>query len=136
MSSYSMEFRKKVLKACDEGGTSREVAERFEVSRSWIDRLKQRRRETGEIGPQKPSRFKPQALANHMDRLRELVEERPDITLEEIRSALKVQTSLTSIWRALQRLDLTFKKKSFMPVSRSGQMSRLLGTAGESSKRS
>ena len=110
MSSYSMDFRRKVLKACDEGSTSREVAERFEVSRSWVDRLKQRRRESGQIGPQKPSRFKPQALANHMDRLRELIEKRPDITLEEIRSALKIQTSLTSIWRALRRIDLTLKK--------------------------
>lgn len=110
MSTYSMDLRKRVLKDCDGGMTSREAAEKYEVSRSWVDRLKQRRREFGEIGPRQATRFKPQALANHMDRLRELVEERPDMTLEEIRRALKVRTSLTSIWRGLQRMNLTLKK--------------------------
>jgi transposase len=45
-----------------------------------------------------------------MDRLRELVEEKPDRTLAELREELGVETSLMSVWRALQRLNLTLKK--------------------------
>ena len=110
MPAYSMDLRKRIIADCDDGLTSREVAKKYRVSRSWVDRLKQRRRETGQIGPMPPSRFKPQALAEHMDRLRELVEEKPDSTLAELRQALGVDTSLMSVWRALQRMDLTLKK--------------------------
>ena len=35
---------------CDAGRASRVVARQYRVSRAWVDRLKQRRRETGEVG--------------------------------------------------------------------------------------
>ena len=47
MKAYSMEFRRDVLTACDAGGATREVAVRFCVSESWVRRIKQDRRETG-----------------------------------------------------------------------------------------
>jgi len=105
-----MDLRRRVLADCDEGLSCIEVAKKYRVSRSWVNRLKQRRRETGQVGPLPPSRYKPQALASQMDRLRELVEEKPDRTLAELREELGVATSLMSIWRALQRLNLTLKK--------------------------
>ena len=71
--AYSMDLRERVLVACDAGGASRVVARQYQVSRAWVDRLKQRRRETGEIGPRPPRRFKPQALAGHREQLRALV---------------------------------------------------------------
>lgn len=110
MPAYSMDLRKRVLADCEEGLSSREAAKKYRVSRSWVDRLRQRKRETGRIGPMPASRYKPQALAEHMDRLRELVEEKPDRTLAELREELGVETSLMSVWRALQRLNLTLKK--------------------------
>ncbi|MEK6676106.1 MAG: helix-turn-helix domain-containing protein, partial [Planctomycetota bacterium] len=51
MKAYSMDLRKRVLAMCDAGRTTREVAGVFEVSESWVRRLKQRRREDGSIGP-------------------------------------------------------------------------------------
>lgn len=105
-----MDLRERILADSDEGISSKELAKKYRVSRSWVDRLKQRRRELGVIGPLPPSGFKPQALAGHMDRLRKLVEEKPDSTLAELRKAIGVDTSLTSVWRALQRMDLTLKK--------------------------
>ena len=107
--AYSLDLRQRALAACDAGGASREVAQRYQVSRAWVDRLKQRRRETGEIGPRRPQRFRPSVLAGQMEQLRALVTAQPDLTLAELRHALGVRCSLTAVWRALRRLHLTRK---------------------------
>jgi len=110
MAPYSMDLRKRVFEDCDAGVASKDVAAKFRVSRSWIDRVKQRRRETGEVTPRPQTVFKPQAFAGQEDRLRALVTARPDRTLAELRDALHSSASLSSVWRALDRLDLTVKK--------------------------
>ncbi len=51
MEAYSKEFRRDVLRACDAGGGTREVALRFNVSESWVRRVKQERREQGKVAP-------------------------------------------------------------------------------------
>lgn len=113
--AYSLDLRRRVLAACDAGGASRVVAQQYQVSRAWVDRLKQRRRETGEIGPRRPPRFKPSALAGHMEQVRALVTAQPALTLAELRQALGVACSLTAVWRALCRLNLTRKKSPVRP---------------------
>ena len=113
--AYSMDLRERVLAACDAGVAAQVVAQQYRVSRAWVDRLKQRRRETGEIGPRQPRRFKPSILAEHMEQLCAVVAARPDLTLAEIRQALGVGCSLTTVWRALRRLRLTVKKSPLRP---------------------
>ncbi len=41
MEAYSKEFRRDVLAACDAGGGTREVANRFRVAESWVQRASQ-----------------------------------------------------------------------------------------------
>src|SRR5207245_10903596 len=66
-----------------------DVAAKYRVSRAWVHRLVQRRRETGgEIGPRPQTRFRVQALAGQEARLRSLVDAQPDRTLAELRTAL------------------------------------------------
>jgi transposase len=112
MRAYSLDLRQRVLADCDAGHSNDVVARKFTVSASWIRRLKQRRRETGSIEPRQRQMPGPRLMA-HADRLQHLVELKPDSTLEELREALGVQASLSSIWRELRRLRLTVKKKSF-----------------------
>jgi transposase len=109
--AYSMDLRTRVLKDADAGLSSQELAERYHVSRAWVDALKQRRRETGAFAPLKPRIFRGRALAaTDLHRLAALVAARPDATLEEIRAALRTSAGLTTIWRALNALDFTLKK--------------------------
>ena len=51
MEAYSKEFRRDVLAACDNGGGTRAVALQFQVSESWVRRIKQDRREQGKLAP-------------------------------------------------------------------------------------
>ena len=109
--AYSMDLRTRVLKDADAGLSSKELADRYHVSRAWVDALKQRRRETGAYAPRKPTTFRGRALAaTDLDRLAAWVAARPDATLAQIREALRTSASLTTIWRACNQLDLTVKK--------------------------
>lgn len=110
MAAYSMDLRTRVLEDRDAGLSSKEVAAKFRVSRSWVDRLTQRRRETGEVAPRQQTVFKRQAFAGQEGQLRALVDAQPDRTLAELREVLRSSASLSSLWRALDRLDLTVKK--------------------------
>ena len=51
MKPYSKEFRGQVLAACDKGRSTREVATYFDVSESWVRRIKQERRELNKTAP-------------------------------------------------------------------------------------
>jgi transposase len=110
MAPYSKDLRTRVLEDWDAGVAAKQVAAKFRVSRSWVNRLVQRRRETGEVGPRRQTVFKKQAFAGQEARLRALVDAQPDRTLAELREALHSSASLSSVWRALERLELTVKK--------------------------
>jgi len=119
MEAYSMDLRRRVLVACDAGERTKDVAARFDVSSSWVRRLKQRRREWGTIEPlPRNSGRKPLLTPAHRVRLRALVDEQPDATLAELRERLGVSVDVSTICRALQALGLTLKKSPCTPASR------------------
>ena len=51
MRAYSMDLRERVLHDSDAGMKAAAAAGKYRVSASWVRRLKQRRRETGEVAP-------------------------------------------------------------------------------------
>jgi len=111
MAAYSLDLRTRVLMDWDAGMRAEDVAVKYRVSRAWVHRLIQRRRETGTIAPRKPTKFRGRALAADQEaRLLALVTARPDRTLAELRDEMPTSASLTTIWRALDRLQLTVKK--------------------------
>jgi transposase len=129
MHAYSMDLRERVLAACDSGQSNETVARIFDVSTAWIRRLKQRRRESGSVAPK--VRQVPAAPSQvHAESLRQLVTQRPDATLQELRDALGLTINVATICRLLQRLRLTVKKKSVAPPSKTGPMSHASERSG------
>jgi transposase len=110
MAPYSLDLRKRVLRAWDAGMDADSVAAKYEVSRAWVHRLVQRRRETGAITPRKQMKFRASVLAGHEDRLVALITARPDATLAELRHALPTTAALSTLWRTIERLGFTLKK--------------------------
>jgi transposase len=47
--------------------------------------------------------------------MRELIQEKPDLTLAEIKAELQTDLSVQTLCTALQQLRLTIKKKSSLP---------------------
>ena len=110
MAPYSMDLRQRVVQAWDETGDAEEVAATFSVSRAWVHRLVQRRREAGSIAPRKQTKFRARVLAGQEQRLAVLIAARPDATLAELRDALPTTAALSTLWREIDRLGLTVKK--------------------------
>ena len=107
---YSMDLRERVARAWDESGDADEIAAIFRVSRAWVHRLIQRRRETGSIAPRKQTKFRPRVLAGQEGRLAALITARPDATLAELRDDLATRAALSTVWLEIDRLGLTVKK--------------------------
>ena len=110
MAPYSMDLRERVVRAWDTSGDAEEVATTFGVSRAWVHRLVQRRRETGSIAPRPQTKFRSRVLAGQEDRLAALIAARPDATLAELREALPTTAALSTLWLEIDRLGLTLKK--------------------------
>jgi transposase len=111
MAPYSLDLRKRVIRARESGMTPAAVAARFEVSVAWVYRLIQRRRETGSITPRKQTKFRGRALSDDEEaRLVALIIARPDTTLAELQQALPTRAALSTLWRAIDRRGLTLKK--------------------------
>jgi len=102
-----MDLRKRVLRAWDAEPDADVIAAKYEVSRAWVHRLVQRRRETGAIAPRRQTQFRRRVLADHEPRLVALIAARPHATLREIRDALPTTAPLSTLWRAINRLHLT-----------------------------
>ena len=111
MEPYSKEFRRDVLRACDAGEGTRDVANRFRVSESWVRRIKQERRESGKTAPLTTRNRVPKWRAIEDD-IRRVVNETPDLTLDELKVELGTDLSRSTLCVALQKLKLTLKKKS------------------------
>ena len=108
--AYSTDLRKRVLEAYDEGQKPVEVMRRFRVSEGFLYDLLRRRREAGTIEPKQATGGPKPVLAEHLGKLQELVKQKPDATLAELRQELPVSAGITTVWRALRDLGLTLKK--------------------------
>jgi transposase len=111
MVPYSKEMRRAVLAACDRGEGTRVVALRFECSESWVRRVKQQRRELGKTAPLLTRRRVPK-WEPHRQKIIEFIAQSPDMTLQELKDALRTPLSRQTLCVALKVLKLTLKKKS------------------------
>jgi transposase len=132
--AYAIEYRRAVAKAHEECGSSAHVAEQFGCSESWVRKLVQIERETGSLEARKQEmpdlrKFLPDDDAQ----LRALIAATPDMTLGELAAALTKKVSVSTVWRATQRLKLPLKKSRSTPPSRIVPTSRkraINGTGG------
>ncbi len=112
MRPISNDLRLRIHEACQSGESTAEIAERFTVSTAFVRRLEQRFRLTGSLAPRPGRGGRPAALAGHDEALHRAVRDYPDATPAEHRDRLRLPVSRVTVWRALQRLRLTRKKKS------------------------
>jgi putative transposase len=102
---YSLDLRKKVISFVTKGGSKREAAKLFTIGEDtvyrWIRRDKLR-----DLAPKKRTDFPTKVP---LETLRKYVEDHPDHTLKEIGEA--VNLSASKVWKHLQKLNLTRKKR-------------------------
>ena len=123
MEAYSLDLRERICAACDERlETRQEVADRFGVSRWFVQKLLRQRRTQGTILA-KPRGRGPAPTLGPADRqrLRKLVKTKADATLSELcRLSHQAGGALVGVWtmcRALKALRLPLKKRRCTPAS-------------------
>jgi transposase len=116
MAAISLDLRKRIMRALDSDPSSLRVAARFDVSASFVRKLRIQARQTGDLSARRGSGKKRLVKGEQEETLRELVRKHPDATLIDLAKLLKkaarVVVSETTMWRSLQRLGITLKKRS------------------------
>jgi transposase len=123
MQAYSEDLRKRVVTAYATGQfTISQVATRFGVSVSFVDKLLKRQRTSGSVAAL-PRRGGPAPRLQEADRQRlsACVAAQPDATLAELRQQLVAAGSpavgQTVLWQTLQQLHWRRKKRVYTPPS-------------------
>ncbi len=118
MKPHSIEFRQKILEVREKEGTSiRKLADRFCVTKSFIQKLIKQYKETGDIHPY-PQGGSPEPKLNQeqLIDLVEIIEANNDATLEELCDLLEervqVRVSRATMGRITQKLNYSVKKNS------------------------
>ena len=134
--AISMDLRERIVAAYDgKEGTREEVAKRFKVSLGMVKKLLAQRTRTGDLQPRysycgRKARLEPE----HGKRLRELVMQSPDVTLEEIKQQLGLGCTIGAIHWVLSRMGLTYKKRLSMRPSKTGRTLPRPGASGNGGK--
>ena len=121
MKAYSIDFREKIVKAYEQGNTSvRKVASRFDVSKSFVQKLLEMKKTQGHIEPrQQGSKIKSE-LDGYEAHLAAMVEKDPDATLSEyceyFGEAYGKWISNSTMCRSLKKQQLTLKKRRYAVV--------------------
>jgi len=110
----SLDLRRRIVAAVEQGSSIREAARRFAVSPSAAIKLMQRVRTTGSPAPARFGGHRRPRLAPYEADLRRLIEATPDITLAELQATLArrvgIVAGLSTIHNTLRRLGLPLKK--------------------------
>lgn len=124
--AYSEDLRGRVIEAVLGGLSARGAARLYRVGESTATRWLQRYRETGERAARRQGQPKRSKLDVHEGFLLGLIDERTDVTLEEMRRRLAeergVAAGIGTLWRFFASRGITVKKRRAMRASRSARM--------------
>ncbi|EAZ88371.1 transposase [Crocosphaera chwakensis CCY0110] len=117
MQPLSLDLRQRIINVHKQKTLSvRQIAKRFDVAKSCVQKLIKQYQETGNINP-KPQggNVSPKVQGEDLVTLVEIIENNNDATLEELCDLLKEKTKITisraTMGRISHNLDYTVKKR-------------------------
>ncbi len=116
MKAYSLDLRQKIVEVYySEEISQRQLAQRFRVALSFIEKLLKQYRETGSVAPKVRIKQTPPKLnEQQLNILKEIVEANNDATLAEIRKQLEEKTGVligrSTVDRMLKMMEISLKK--------------------------
>jgi len=134
MHAYSQDLRDRVLRALERGERPTAIARRFEVSRMWVHRVRERWKKGGVRCSLPMGGYRRSRLASLEPLVRNWIEQEPDLTLAETCGRLAergVTIRVPALWHQLDRWGLTFKKNPARQRARTRR--RAAGTPGVAS---
>jgi transposase len=115
MKAYSQDLRNRVIRALERDESPTEIAARFEVSRGWVYHVDQDRR-SGRLTSRPMGGHRRSQLCAYEAAIRQWIQEKPDLTLQEILDRLVAEHQVTikvgALWHQINKWGLSFKKNS------------------------
>lgn len=123
MLPYSMDLRERMLQDSLAGMSTEEVARKYRVSNSSVNRLKRLHKETGSAKPKKIGGYRKSPLEARREDIARFIAEKPDLTLAELKQKLDMEISLQALSKFTRaKMGISFKKKRFERPKRIGKM--------------
>jgi transposase len=124
--ALSEDLRRRVVCAVDDGMSCRAAAARFGVGVSSAIRWVAQRRRVGHVQPRKPGGDqRSYRIDGHGAAILSLLDDKPDVTLEEIAAHVALTTgyrpSVSVVHRFFERHRITRKKRRRTPPNKSGR---------------
>ena len=124
---HPIELRERVVAHVEEGHSHRASAAHFRVSVKFVNDMVKLKRRTGSVQFQSPVGRKGRGkLEPYKDWLRARIEDKSDVTLDQLARELEDQFGLKvhrwSIGRVLRKMKLSHKKRRSMPVNNAALM--------------
>ena len=102
-----------LVKAYEKHPVAKDIAEAFSISVSGVYRLVRQKPRTGSVALRVNQRGRKKLLSeDDIRNIKAQIEAHNDITIEEIREALNLKASYSTVERAVNGLGYTVKKKS------------------------
>ena len=118
MGISSQVTRELALSAVEAGDVPlRQIAMMFKVHRTTLYRWIHTHRTSGRTAPLDSGHRRSSFMPQELQRLDQLLTERPDTTLQQLRRALGKSCSIMSVHRALQGLGWRYKKNRYERTS-------------------
>jgi|ERR1700690_353457 transposase len=111
--AYSEDLRVRLVGIVESGRSARSTAKLFSVSASTAVKWAQRWRREKSVAPSKLRGHRLSPLEAHAAWLLKLIEDKVDLTLEEIRAKLAkrdVHVAVSTVWSFYDRHKISFKK--------------------------
>jgi transposase len=115
LKSYSIDLRERIIAQWQKGEKRRRIAELMQVSFSTVNRYVDQYRKTGQVQPKAQTRMQPLIGDEQLPLLEQQLAGAPDATLEEQVATWEaehgVRLSVSTMWRAIERVGWTRKKR-------------------------
>ena len=115
MKSTAYIIRELIIKSKLRGEQRETIALWYEVSVSTVDKIWRLFKDTGSVLP-KARKGRPSKIDEETEKkLRVAINNTPDATLEELIEELSLPLSVSGLWRRIDKMGLSFKKKTIFP---------------------
>ena len=124
MKHYDIKIRKMAIDAVISGRSTKEevcktVGCNISTLNKWLARFIKIREYSGDKAKGRPSVFRDE----HIEQVRQMIIDKPDITLAELISNLNLPVGIGSMHRLVKKLNFTYKKKLYTPKNVNVKMS-------------
>ncbi|MCA9024417.1 MAG: hypothetical protein KDA86_04315 [Planctomycetaceae bacterium] len=109
MKPSSVDLRSRVIQDVDSGLSAAKASAKYLVSARMIDKWKRLNQETGSPDPRRGRSGPCLKLDPYREAILNAIEQKPGLTLEDLRSHLKLPGCVQTLWNALHRWGIVLK---------------------------